>query len=114
MDLIMGEGMAELLGMEIIDGTSFGAFKEGVPEVLINESAAKEQVVKAGEKLLVFNVKGIVKDFNAHSMHTAIQPLVILQQNPAMMRLIAIKTDGSNDEIILRKAEDSFQPDSPG
>jgi putative ABC transport system permease protein len=111
--LIMGEGMAELLGMEVIDGTSFGAYKEGVPEVLINESAAKEQVVRAGEKLLVFNVKGIVKDFHAHSMHTAIQPLVILQQNPAMMRLIAIKTDGSNDAVIRERLRMLFNQIAP-
>ncbi|HLP73808.1 MAG TPA: ABC transporter permease, partial [Bacteroidales bacterium] len=74
--LIMGEGMTELLGIEIIDGTSFGPYKAGPPEVLINESTAKAQKVKAGENLLVFRVKGIVRDFNAHSLHTAIQPLV--------------------------------------
>jgi putative ABC transport system permease protein len=111
--LIMGEGMPELLGMEVIDGTSFGAFKEGVPEVLINEAAAKEQVVKAGEKLLVFNVKGIVKDFNAHSMHSAIQPLVILQQNPDMMRLIAIRTDGSNDAVVRERLRTLFNQIAP-
>lgn len=111
--LIMGEGMTELLGMEVIDGTSFGAFKEGVPEVLINESTAKEHVVRAGEKLLVFNVMGIVRDFHAHSLHTAIQPMVILQQNPAMMRLIAIKTDGINDVVIRERLRSLFNQIAP-
>ncbi|HLP72276.1 MAG TPA: FtsX-like permease family protein, partial [Bacteroidales bacterium] len=83
------------------------------PEVLINESTAKAQKVKAGENLLVFRVKGIVRDFNAHSLHTAIQPLVILQQNPARMSLIAIKTDGKNDAVIQERLRQLFSQISP-
>ena len=111
--LIMGEGMTELLGIKVIDGTSFGPYKEGPPEVIINESAAKEHKVRAGEKLLVFMVKGVVKDFNAHSLHTAIQPMVILQQNPEMMRLIAIKTDGKNDKAVEERLRNLFRQISP-
>ena len=98
--LIMGEGMVELLGIEVIDGSSFGPFKPGTPEILINESSAKKYNVKAGEHILVFNVRGILRDFHAHSLHTLIQPMVILQQNPERMGLIAIKTSGMNDEAV--------------
>ena len=92
--LIMGEGMPELLGMEVLEGSAFGPYKQGTPEILINESTAKEYNVHAGEKLLVFNVRGILRDFNAHSMHSLISPMVILPQNPERMGLIAEKTDG--------------------
>jgi putative ABC transport system permease protein len=112
--VIMGERMTELLGIKIIDGEPFGMFSVEKPEVLLNESAARENNVKAGEKFLGFNVKGIVEDFHAHSLHRSIQPMVILQQVPERMRLIAIKTDGKNDEAVRRRLIDLCSEISPG
>lgn len=111
--LIMGEGMPELLGMEVIEGSSFGPYKPGPPDVLLNESAALEHNVKAGERLLAFNVVGILRDFHAHSMHSLIRPMVILPQNPERMGLIAIKTDGNNDEAIINKLRELYLTISP-
>jgi putative ABC transport system permease protein len=111
--LIMGEGMTELLGIEIIDGSPFDAFIPGRTDVLFNESSALKYNVKAGEKFLAFTVKGIVKDFHAHSLHTLIQPMVILQQNPSKMGLLAIKIDGVNDEAIIRKLGTLYNQISP-
>ncbi len=111
--LIMGEGMTELLGIEVIDGSSFGPYKPGPPEVLFNESAAKTHNVKAGDNFLGFVIRGIVKDFHAHSLHTLIQPMVILQQNPAKMGLIAIKTNGRNDEAVINRLRELYAQISP-
>ncbi|HUX96647.1 MAG TPA: FtsX-like permease family protein [Bacteroidales bacterium] len=111
--LIMGEGMTEMLGIEVIDGESFGPFNPDRHEVLFNESSALKHKIKAGEQFLAFNVKGIVKDFHAHSLHTLIQPMVILQQNPARMSLLAIKTDGTNDEAIIRQLRELYNQISP-
>jgi putative ABC transport system permease protein len=111
--LIMGEGMVELLGIEVIDGSSFGPFKPGIPEILLNESSAKKYNVKAGEPLMVFNIRGILRDFHAHSLHTLIQPMVILQQNPERMGLIAIKTSGINDEAVKKRLRDLYAQISP-
>jgi putative ABC transport system permease protein len=111
--LIMGEGMTELLGIEVVDGSSFGPYKPGVNEILVNESTAKQYNVKAGELILVFKVRGIVKDFNAHSLHSPIQPMVILQQNPERMGLIAIKTSGSNDEAVIKRLKELYTQISP-
>ena len=111
--LIMGEGMTELLGIEVIDGSPFGPYKEGPPEVLINESAAKEHNVNAGGNLLAFKVRGVVRDFHAHSLHSEIQPMVILPQNPARMGLIAIKTDGRNDERIIKRFRELYSQIDP-
>lgn len=110
---IMGEGMPELLGLELVDGSSFGPYKEGIPEVLINESAAKKHNVRAGEKLIAFRVKGIIKDFNAHSLHYEIQPMVILQQNPEKMSLIAVKTNGVNDPAVIQRLKDLYKQIDP-
>ncbi len=111
--LIMGEGLTELLGIEVIDGSSFGPYKPGPPEVLINESSAKQYKVKAGENILVFRVRGVVKDFNAHSLHTLIEPMVILQQNPEKMGLIAIKTNGRNDDAVIKRLRELYSQISP-
>ncbi len=111
--LIMGEGMTDLLGIEVIDGSSFGPYKPGVMEILINESSAKQYNVKAGDNILVFKVRGIVRDFNAHSLHTLIQPMVILQQNPEKMGLIAIKTSGKNDNAIIKRLKELYTQISP-
>jgi putative ABC transport system permease protein len=111
--LIMGEGMIELLGIEVIEGSSFGPYKPGPPEILFNESSAKMHNVKAGDQFLVFKVRGIVRDFHAHSLHTLIQPMVILQQNPESMALIAIKTDGKNDGAVIKKLRELYAQISP-
>jgi putative ABC transport system permease protein len=111
--LIMGEGMTEMLGIEVIDGETFDKYKTDRIEVLFNESSALKYKVKAGDLYLGFNVKGIVKDFHAHSLHTLIQPMVILQQNPDKMSLLAIKTDGSNDKVVIKQLSDLYKEISP-
>jgi putative ABC transport system permease protein len=113
--LIMGEGMPELLGMEIIDGSSFGPYQPPRVDVLFNESSAKKYNLKAGDIYLgVFHVRGILKDFHSHSFHSLIQPMAIIQQNPDKMGLVAIKTDGINDKVIIdrfREVISQLDPD---
>lgn len=112
--LIMGEGMTELLGIEIKEGSSFGPYNQLPMEAIFNESGAKEYNIKPGDTFLnAFHVKGIVTDFNAHSLHTKILPLVILQQNPANMGLLAIKTDGTNDEAVIKKLRELYNQIAP-
>lgn len=111
--LIMGEGMPELLQIEMLEGDSFGPFRQGVLDVIINESAAKEHKLKAGDNFLGFNIRGIAKDFHAHSLHTLIQSMVILQQNPERMGLIAIRTSGNNDVEIKARLKELYTSISP-
>ena len=112
--LIMGQGMIPLLGMEVIDGEPFGEFQQdGRTNIIINESTALEYKIKAGDLLNGFTVRGIVKDFNAHSLHALIQPMVILQQHPEKMRLLAIKTNGKNDKSIIKTIDQLATKISP-
>ena len=69
--------------------------------------------IKAGDLLNGANVRGIVKDFSAHSVRDLIQPMAILQQNPEKMRLLAIKTDGLNDAAIKTQLEKLIHGISP-
>ncbi len=111
--LIMGEGMIELLELKIIEGESFGSFQTDRTEMIFNESAAKQFNLKAGEIFNGFYVKGIAKDFNAHSFRRMIQPMVILQQDPKKMNLFAIKTNGKNDTEITQFIQKLFKEISP-
>jgi putative ABC transport system permease protein len=111
--LIMGKGMTELLGIEVIDGSGFDVFNPERRYVLFNESSALKYNVKAGDVYLGFNIKGIVKDFHAHSLHTLIRPMVILQQNPSSMGLLAIKTDGSNDDAVISHLRELYKQIAP-
>jgi putative ABC transport system permease protein len=112
--LIMGEGMTELLGMEVIEGSSFGPYQTATVEVLFNESAATDNNLKAGDQYLgMFHVRGIVRDFHAHTLHTPINPMVIIQQNPAYMGLLAIKTDGKNEKTIISRLRELYNQIAP-
>jgi len=112
--LIMGKGMIDLLGIPLIEGEDFGEFQENKHDMIFNESAALEYNLKVGE---LFNgsflIKGIVKDFNGHSLHRLIQPMVIMQQHPQKMSLFAIKTNGVNDKLITNAIHTLFRSISP-
>jgi putative ABC transport system permease protein len=112
--LIMGEGMTEMLGIEVIEGSSFGTFNPSTYEVLFNESSAKKYKLKAGDNFLgTFHVRGILKDFYSHSTHSSIQPMAILQDNPSKMGLVAIKTDSRNDNAIIKKMHELYAQIAP-
>ncbi|MBI9067086.1 MAG: FtsX-like permease family protein [Salinivirgaceae bacterium] len=112
--LIMGKGMIDLLGIQFLDGDDFDEFQEDKHDMIFNESAALQYNLKVGE---LFNesflIKGIVKDFNGHSLRQLIQPMVIMQQNPEKMSLFAIKTNGVNDKAITENIQKLFQNISP-
>ena len=112
----MGKGMLNLLGVQFLDGHDFGDFhpdQNGVNGLIFNEAAAKKYQLKVGELFNGFNVRGIVKDFNGHTFHSLIKPMVILQQDPQKMNLFAIKTSGLNNEEIIQKASKFFKKISP-
>ncbi|HUX58413.1 MAG TPA: FtsX-like permease family protein [Bacteroidales bacterium] len=112
--LIMGERMTELLDIDVIEGEPFGKYQPVPMDVLFNESGAKEYNIKVGDNYLgVFHVRGIVRDFNSHSLHTLIQPMVIIQQNPEKMGLVAIKTDGTNDNAVIKRLREVYTQIAP-
>jgi putative ABC transport system permease protein len=111
--LMMGQGMTDILGMEMVEGGGFGELK-AITEVIFNESAAREFNIKVGDKYMgIYNVVGIVKDFNAHSLREAIQPMVIIQQNPSQFGLLAIKTDGTNDKAVIKRLREIYTQIDP-
>jgi putative ABC transport system permease protein len=93
--LFVDYGFATTMGINILQGNDFDETKvnEGI---LVNELAVKALGLKnvIGEKTVFGTVAGVVPDFNMHSLHEAVRPLII-GLNPSMCRNIAvrIKTD---------------------
>jgi putative ABC transport system permease protein len=110
--IMIGEGITDLLSLELIEGTSFTTWNS-IPQLLFNESAAKKYNIKAGDLVQGLHVQGIVRDFSAHSFHTQIQPMVLVQQNPLKMRQLAIKTTGKNDKAIVNKLGELYKQIDP-
>lgn len=111
--LIMGKGMTELLGIEIIDGAHFVEYNGDETKVIFNESAASMYNLKAGEYFSGFYIQGIAKDFTAHSMYQSINPMLIIQQHPDKMRLFAVKTRGENDVQLKADISKLFKEIAP-
>jgi len=111
--LIMGKGMVSLLGMQLTDGEDFGEFQADRRDVIFNELAATKYHLKAGDTFNGFFVRGIVNDFNVHSMRNLIKPTVIIQQDPQQMGLFAIKTTGTNDAAIKKAVYHLLKKTSP-
>ncbi|WP_321306035.1 FtsX-like permease family protein [Marinifilum fragile] len=107
--LIMGTGMLDLLDIEIKEGKGLGNFHESRREMIFNETAAKEYNIKVGSLFNGFMVRGIVKDFNAHSFHAKIRPMVILQQDPQKLYLLAVKTNKTSLQQVQKKLSSFFK-----
>ena len=110
--VMIGEGITDLLSLELIEGSSFTTWNS-VPQLLFNESAAKKYNIKSGDLVQGLHVQGIVRDFSVHSFHTQIQPMVLVQQNPSKMRQLAIKTNGTNDKAIIKRLGELYNQIDP-
>jgi putative ABC transport system permease protein len=95
-ELIVRHDFIKTLGIELLNGNDFlkGTSEDvspAVDEVIVNESMVRELGFESSEKairkkLFSFNgneiIVGVIKDFNTHSLHNPIEPLVIrLSQN---------------------------------
>lgn len=90
--VFLGDGFAEVMGLELIDGAFFSQNTIDSSMILLNEAAVKQMELDEpiGKKVAMvkhekgttfktfYTIKGIVKDFNHESLHEEISPLVML------------------------------------
>ncbi len=107
--LIMGQGMTTLLDIPLLEGESFGKYDRSEINVLLNESAAKKYDKKAGDVFMGLKIRGVVKDFTAHSLHRLIEPMAIIQQDPEQMSEFVVKTDGNNNVAVCKAIDKIFR-----
>lgn len=98
--LFVGADLIELLQIPMLEGSSFKNITTQQNELIINETAAKKYKVKTGDKLGPVQIKGIVKDFHVHSLHTPIKPVLIFKMNDDGCYELVVRTDGHNNDII--------------
>ncbi|WP_421763629.1 ABC transporter permease [Ekhidna sp.] len=97
----------DLYEMEILTGRNFSRdFKDSLNVCIINETAARaagwtpeEAIGKRFTEdwnIPYREVIGVVKDFNIHSAHFEIEPLMIVRTNPDNYRFLSFETDANN------------------
>jgi len=109
--MIVGDGLGETLGMELLEGRWFSKETNDSLNVMLNESAVKVMGLEnpVGRKLVdiqerpegniavPYVITGIVKDFNFISLRETVTPLVI-QSNEAF--------GGGNQYVVVRVKAD--------
>ncbi len=98
-------GFLETLGMTIIEGRSFSTDYGSDLEhsMVLNETAVRELgiVDPLGQKMdSLHTIIGIVKDFNLHSIHTEIPPLVIDMTDKYLHYILVHYQSGTLSELI--------------
>ncbi|MEQ9169045.1 MAG: ABC transporter permease [Fulvivirga sp.] len=115
-----GTGMLELMGMEMAAGREFTEeFSADSASVIINETALEAMGMEdpigktithyTGEKKIV----GVVKDFNLISLHTKIEPMIILY-NPKETHFVIAKLAKGNEAQTIQGIEEVYKKINPG
>ncbi len=130
--VVLGDGIAEVLGLHLLEGSLFTPVTNDSLSVILNESAVKTLGIEnpIGQKITLvnhdggsirnthFTIKGIVKDFNYMSLYHEIEPLVIMSNERFFGRISYIVARATNEgnENLLTELEslwvDHF-PDKP-
>ncbi|MCD4710363.1 MAG: ABC transporter permease [Bacteroidales bacterium] len=113
-------GFLETMGMTILEGRSFSLDYGSDLEhsSILNETAVRELgiVNPIGQKLdSLHTIIGVVKDFNLHSIHTEIPPLVISMTDKYLFHILIHYQSGTLTELIpkLETEWKKVEPDRP-
>ncbi len=112
-------GLVEIMGMELVEGRAFSKeFGSDSSSVIFNQTAIAAMGIEdpigkiishySGDKKIV----GIVKDFNLASLHTSVEPMILLY-NPNTHFIMA-KLDHGNEVATLGKMQDVYEKFNPG
>jgi putative ABC transport system permease protein len=115
-----GTGMLSLMGMEMVEGREFtDEFSADSSSVILNETAIETMGLEdpigktinhyTGEKKIV----GIVKDFNLISLHTKIEPMIILY-NPGETHFVIAKIEKGKEAKTIEQIEAVYKKVNPG
>ncbi len=100
-------GLIETMGMILLEGRSFSPdFGNDLDRsVILNETAVRELGMDepVGQYLQdSTQIIGVVKDFNLHSIHSEIPPLVISMTDKYLHHILVHYRTGSLDELIVK------------
>ena len=115
-----GYGLVEIMGMELLQGRTFSnEFGSDSSSVIFNETAIKAMGMEnpigktishySGDKKIV----GVVKDFNLHSLHSGVEPMIFLYE-PASTHFVMAKLEKGREVQAIREMENLYQSFNPG
>jgi putative ABC transport system permease protein len=106
----------ETMGIEVLDGRAFSRdFGSDLKQsVMLNETAVKELGITdpVGKQLYSQTIIGIVKDFNLHSIHSGIPPLMISMTDKYIMQ-VAVHYKPGTLASILPMLENEWKKAAP-
>jgi putative ABC transport system permease protein len=111
--IVMGVGELELLQIPLLSGVTFNETntKDG-KNLILNEVAAKKFKLHVGDHFLSYKIIGITRNFHFHSLHSPIDPVLIVAQTFNFPNLL-IKTNG-NTSSVLKHLKGICNTISPG
>jgi len=93
--LSVGFNFIETFGFHVVKGRSFSRSypTDKTKTIILNETAVKELGIKnpIGKEIEGMQIIGIVKDFNIHSVHSKIKPLMMSISKGKYVRTIIVK-----------------------
>ncbi len=102
--LLVDYGFFETMGIEIIEGRGFSEeFGSDLEKsVILNETAVKQLGIRdpVGKMMIQKTIIGIVKDFNLHSIHSDITPLLISMTNKYIDKVVVHYKPGTLGTIL--------------
>lgn len=117
-----GEGMLDLMGIELAEGRDFSSeFATDSAAVIFNEAAIKVMGLEdpIGKTIRHYTgnrrIIGVVKDFNFTSLHSEVEP-TIFRFEPDNTHFVMARLQKGNEGNTLDRMEDlyqSFNPDFP-
>jgi putative ABC transport system permease protein len=109
----------ESMGIPLVSGRTFSEEYGSDLEqsVILNETAVKALGITdpLGQKLYNYNIIGVVKDFNLHSIHTDIPPLMITMTDKYITQVVVHYKPGTVNSILplLETEWKKVAPDRP-
>ncbi|MEQ8580939.1 MAG: ABC transporter permease [Marinoscillum sp.] len=115
-----GNGLVEMLGLELVTGRAFSAeFGADSSSVIFNETAIAAMGMAdplgkiishyTGDKKIV----GVVKDFNLVSLHTRVEPMVFLYK-PADTHWVMARLKPGNEVATIQEMGSLYESFNPG
>ncbi len=125
--MIIDHDFQETIGMELIEGRPFikGSVKDSEESILINEAAKEKfgwQNGAIGKKLyiqtdadgnpILVNTIGVIKDFNVGSLHTKVEPIIIIY-NYRQGNQLLVKLEPNNRVEVVEEINDLINEYNP-
>lgn len=128
---VFGDDYIETMGIEIATGRSFSKDFQDTLALIVNQSGARALGIEddpLGKRIInvqgannpqgdiVYEIVGVIKDYNYKSLHTEITPLAIFSRESAQggnIGNLALKVNPSQSQNILASSEEIWQKMAP-